>query len=88
MQQYLQFTDFKAFEKATAHRSKFVKMALRVSVAKVSVLYSFGRSREMQENATPSEETRLLRKERMIDFWRKWLSDVCSNGEQKRTVVL
>ncbi len=30
-------------------------MALRVSVAKVSVLYSFGRSREMQENATPSE---------------------------------
>ena len=55
MQQHLQFADFQAFEKATAPRSKFVKMALRVSVAKVSVLYSFGRSREMQENTTPSE---------------------------------
>lgn len=44
VQQYLQVADFQSVEKQSAPRSKFVKVVLRVSVAMVSVPYSFGRS--------------------------------------------
>ena len=54
-QQHLHTSLFQSVEKESAPRSKFVQMALQVSVARVSVLYSFGRSKEMHENATPSE---------------------------------
>ena len=44
MQLDSQTSDFQSVEKRSAPRSKFVKMALRVSAARVDVLYSFGRS--------------------------------------------
>ncbi len=46
-QQHLHTSLFQSVEKESAPRSKFVQMALQVSVARVSVLYSFGRSKEM-----------------------------------------
>ena len=47
MQYDLQIADFQLVAKESAPRSKFVKVALRVSVSMVSVLYPFERSREM-----------------------------------------
>ena len=73
VQQHLQTVDFQSVERLSIPRSKFVKMALWV-IARLSVLYSFGRS-------TPSEgvgkcaKTRLLRKECRKDLRRKWLEE-------------